>query len=148
MTGAAHPQSSFLQGRRVLVVEDEYMIAREMVEMLLQAGAQALGPVPSAAPALELVAAEQGHVDAALLDVNLRDGQVWPLVDARRARGARDRIRCAGDAGRLRRPAALREAGVPKRPYPHPGAGAGILIAHRRLTLQAALACDFEQRVR
>ena len=74
-----------LSGRRILVVEDDYMIAEGIAEMLSEAGAEALGPVPTVADAICLVAAE-GRVDAALLDVNLRGERIWPVVDALLAR--------------------------------------------------------------
>jgi hypothetical protein len=36
-----------LAGRRVLVVEDEYLIASEVKRWLLAAGSEVIGPVPS-----------------------------------------------------------------------------------------------------
>ena len=74
-----------LSGRHILVVEDDYMIAEEIAEMLSEAGAKALGPAPTVADAIRLVAAE-GRVDAALLDVNLHSERIWPVVDALLAR--------------------------------------------------------------
>ena len=74
-----------LQGRRVLVVEDEYMIAREVAEALSDAGARTFGPVPSVGDAERLIAGED-RIDGALLDVNLHGEVVWPVVDALLAR--------------------------------------------------------------
>lgn len=76
-----------LAGRRVLVAEDEYVIARDVAEALAAAGAEVLGPVPSVAAALRLAASEAGRIDAALLDVSLRGEAVWPVADALLARG-------------------------------------------------------------
>ena len=45
---------------RILVVEDEFLIALEMVEALRAAGYQVLGPAPSVDAALELLKAERG----------------------------------------------------------------------------------------
>jgi DNA-binding response OmpR family regulator len=42
-----------LVGRRILLVEDEYMIAEIMEEWLCRAGAEVIGPVPSVKQALE-----------------------------------------------------------------------------------------------
>ena len=70
-----------LSGRRILVAEDDYMIAEGIAEMLSEAGAEALGPVPTVADAIRLVATGD-RVDAALLDVNLRGETIWPVVDA------------------------------------------------------------------
>ncbi len=74
-----------LQDRRVLVVEDEYMIAVEIVEALLNAGAETLGPVASVSDAERLVVTED-RIDGALLDVNLGNEAVWPVVDMLLAR--------------------------------------------------------------
>lgn len=74
-----------LEGMTVLVVEDEYMIADDLVRCLARAGAQIVGPAPSLAVATELAAGSR--LDAAVLDVNLRGTPVYPLADALRARG-------------------------------------------------------------
>jgi DNA-binding response OmpR family regulator len=69
-----------LSGCRVLVVEDEYLIASEVKRWLHNAGAEVIGPVPRADLALDLIA--QQHPDAAVLDVNLGDGDtVYPVAD-------------------------------------------------------------------
>ena len=57
------------------------MIAEAIALVLSEAGAKALGPAPTVAEAIRLVAAE-GRVDAALLDVNLYGERIWPVVDA------------------------------------------------------------------
>lgn len=69
-----------LSGCRILVVEDEYMIADDVKQALVAAGAEVLGPVASAADAAELIAGG-GRIDAAILDINLRDGAVFPAAD-------------------------------------------------------------------
>jgi len=71
---------SRLKGRRILVVEDEYMIAEEVAEMLSQVGAEPVGPVPRVSDALRLIDRD-GRIDAALLDVNLSNEPIWPVVD-------------------------------------------------------------------
>ncbi|MBI1692061.1 MULTISPECIES: response regulator [Methylorubrum] len=58
-----------LNGRRILVVEDEYIIAIQMKRWLQDAGAEVIGPVPSVERALDLI--EDGGIDAAVLDLNL-----------------------------------------------------------------------------
>jgi CheY-like chemotaxis protein len=75
-----------LEGRRVLVVEDEYLLADDLTHALEQAGAAVLGPVPGIEEALALIAAET-QIDAAVLDVNLRGEMVFPVADALVARG-------------------------------------------------------------
>jgi DNA-binding response OmpR family regulator len=69
-----------LTGRRILVVEDEYLIASEVKRWLLAAGSEVLGPVPSADQALDLI--EALRPDAAVLDVNLGEGDdAYPVAD-------------------------------------------------------------------
>ena len=75
-----------LTGRRILVVEDEYMIAEELAEVISDAGAETLGPASNVAEALRLVAGGE-RIDCALLDVNVGNEAIWPAVDALVARG-------------------------------------------------------------
>ena len=70
-----------LQGRRILVAEDEYIVMQEIVDMLSDAGAETLGPVPRVNDALHLIT-EENRIDGALLDVNLGKEAIWPVVDA------------------------------------------------------------------
>ena len=86
MTRSTTGAAARLDSRRILVAEDEYAIAGAIAELLAEAGAEVLGPVPTVARALRLATAP-GRLDAALLDVNLRREAVWPVVDALRARG-------------------------------------------------------------
>jgi DNA-binding NtrC family response regulator len=67
-----------LNGRTILLVEDEALIAMEL-EMVLEAyGAQIHGPIPDLASAKE--AAETGRFDAAILDVDLCGEDVFPVA--------------------------------------------------------------------
>ena len=68
-----------LAGRRVLVVENEYFIAMDIASALMDAGVDVVGPAVSVAGAIGLAEAE--HLDAAVLDVALSDGKVFPLAD-------------------------------------------------------------------
>jgi CheY-like chemotaxis protein len=74
-------------GRCILVVEDEYLIAAALQRQLEQLGVQVLGPVPTVAAALDLLA-NAPTVDAAILDVNVHGENVFPVADAVRKRGA------------------------------------------------------------
>jgi len=76
-----------LQGRRVLVVEDELMIAMLVEDMLADLGCTVVGPAHTLEMALKAVEAEP-QIDAALLDVNLAGQPVFPVADALRARHA------------------------------------------------------------
>ena len=70
-----------LSGRRVLVVEDEWVIAHDIEQAFRKRGAEVAGPVPSVDRARALLAAE-ADLDGAVLDVNLGGQMVYPLADA------------------------------------------------------------------
>jgi DNA-binding response OmpR family regulator len=78
---------SGLDGKRILVAEDEYLIATDMVGSLAGVGAVVLGPAPTVEEAAQLAAAPGAAPDAALLDVNLSGQMIWPVVEALAARG-------------------------------------------------------------
>lgn len=75
-----------LAGRKVLVVEDEYLIADDLATMLREAGAEVLGPAASLPQAVR-VAQHSDRLDAAVLDINLRGVNVFPLVTELRRGG-------------------------------------------------------------
>jgi CheY-like chemotaxis protein len=66
---------------RVLVAEDEYLIALELAEALQGQGVTLIGPVASVQEGLTLLN-ENGPLDAAVLDIVLPDGLVYPLANA------------------------------------------------------------------
>jgi len=74
-----------LESCRILVVEDEYLIADDLRLALIDAGADVLGPVPTVTAAQSVLAAES-RIDAALLDINLGGTMVFDLADALEAR--------------------------------------------------------------
>jgi DNA-binding response OmpR family regulator len=76
------------RGLRVLIVEDNFLLASGLKVVLERFGARVLGPVANVDAALELVEAEQA-IDGALLDVKLGDELVFPVADALRSRGIR-----------------------------------------------------------
>jgi DNA-binding response OmpR family regulator len=68
-----------LEGLRVLVVEDEFLVATLIEDMLTSAGCVVSGPIPRLAQALD--AAHRGTFDAAVLDVNLAGDRIDPVAD-------------------------------------------------------------------
>jgi CheY-like chemotaxis protein len=75
-----------LAGLRVLVLEDEMMVAMMLEDMLGDLGCRPVGPAASVVEALDL--ARTLPLDAALLDVNLSYGETgYPVADALAARG-------------------------------------------------------------
>ena len=79
-------RSRLLEGRNVLVVEDEYFIADDMRRVFEENGATVIGPVGSVEDALAILS-EAPPIDGAVLDINLREVMVFPVADALRARG-------------------------------------------------------------
>ncbi len=73
------PLEPCLVGRRVLVVEDEIMLALALEDTLRSAGGEVFGSFASAAEALASLA--EGPVpDVAVLDVRLADGTSEPVA--------------------------------------------------------------------
>jgi DNA-binding response OmpR family regulator len=75
-----------LAGRCILVVEDEYYLADDIVRELKSRGARILGPAGELGQAERLVD-DHLALDAAVIDVNLQDEMVYPLARKLRARG-------------------------------------------------------------
>lgn len=74
-----------LASRRILVAEDELLLACEVKRMLGEWGCAVLGPVPSVTRALALLDGEPP--DAAVLDLNLRGESARPVAAALAAGG-------------------------------------------------------------
>lgn len=69
-----------LHGLRVLVVEDEFLVAMDLEASLRALGCEVLGPHGDLNAALG--AARDAALDAALLDVNIGGTPVTPVADA------------------------------------------------------------------
>jgi DNA-binding NtrC family response regulator len=74
-----------LSGCRILIVEDEAMIAFDLQVILEQAGAVVVGPVRTLAAAHQIAA--NCNLSAAILDVQLGDGAVFPIAKLLAERG-------------------------------------------------------------
>lgn len=77
----AEPETSEPNRRRILVVEDDFLIASEMVGWLEAANLEVIGPAASLQQALALVEMHGPHLDGAVLDIHIRDGCVYPIAD-------------------------------------------------------------------
>ncbi len=73
-------QEAELSGLKVLVVEDELLIAMTLEDLLKDSGCTVVGPASSLKQGMQLF--EKEAVDGAILDVNLRGQMVFPLADA------------------------------------------------------------------
>ena len=80
-------QSSTLAGRRILVVEDEFLIRLDIVSQLEAEGAEVVEAGTLAEGRRRIEMAEGAGFDGAVIDINLPDGESWPLAEALAARG-------------------------------------------------------------
>jgi CheY-like chemotaxis protein len=64
---------------RILIVEDEYLIAEDLAEAVRQLGGEVVGPALSLEEANTLLSTLE--IDAAVLDVNVRGKSALPLAD-------------------------------------------------------------------
>lgn len=67
-----------LEGRKILIVEDNFLIAADLAEAVVAAGGEVVGPASSAQMSLWLV--DQEDFDIALLDVRLSDGDATEVA--------------------------------------------------------------------
>lgn len=74
-----------VEAPRILIVEDEAMVAMLIEDLLVELGYRTTGPVARVSEALACVAADE--IDGAVLDVTLIDGKSFPIADALFARG-------------------------------------------------------------
>ncbi|HEY0627241.1 MAG TPA: response regulator [Allosphingosinicella sp.] len=70
---------------RVLIVEDEMLVAMNIEDMLLDLGHEVAGLASRVEPAMSL--AREGEFDLALLDVNLAGSPSFPIAAILRDRG-------------------------------------------------------------
>jgi DNA-binding NtrC family response regulator len=72
-----------LNGKRILIVEDDASLASLIEEYLINAGAIVLGIVHTVSGALEMITAAllAGGIDAVVLDLNLQGERAWPVAD-------------------------------------------------------------------
>jgi CheY-like chemotaxis protein len=74
-----------LAGRRVLIVEDEAMIALLIQDVLTELGSTVVGPASRIEEAIEL--ARSSPLDLAALDLNLAGSPVYPVAEILTDRG-------------------------------------------------------------
>jgi DNA-binding LytR/AlgR family response regulator len=74
--------STPLDGRCFLIVEDEYLLAVDLTNSIESHGAKVLGPAATVEAALALIEENGNRVDGAVLDINVRGKRVYPVADA------------------------------------------------------------------
>lgn len=112
--GASGQGAAPLAGKRILVVEDEALLAMKLKDMLEKQGCVVVGPVARLARALALLDGEA--IDGAVLDINLAGVPVFPLALELRARGI-PFIFATGYEGSVAYPDEVRDAPRVRKPY-------------------------------
>lgn len=122
-----------LARKRVLVVDDEMLIALETERKLLNAGCTVIGPAARLAPAIAM--AREEAPDAAVLDINLAGAMVWPLAAELSSRGI-PFVLVSGYGSALEVPAGFEK--VPRLSKPLNGAALIEALASVVISRQAA----------
>ena len=110
--GAEHARDK-LNGKRILLVEDEPLVAMDIEAELIASGCEIVGPAESVETALRLI--ESTPCDAALLDANLA-GDPVDEVAAALVRGGIPFAFATG-YGRGALPPAFRDAAILTKPF-------------------------------
>jgi CheY-like chemotaxis protein len=120
---------------RVLIVEDEALVAMLLEDMLIDAGYAVSATVSAIPQALEFVADAAADFDVAILDVNLRGKPIFPVAEALTIAGKPFVFATGYGAGSL--PEAWRDRPTLQKPF---GAGDVERVLAAALALSAATA--------
>ena len=121
-----------LVGLKVLVVEDEALVAMLLEDMLTDHGCEVVGAASRLSQALELVGDPSLDFDAAILDVNLGGDPIFPVAEALAARGAPFVFATGYGAAGL--PDSWRDRPTLQKPFSHHDVGRALaeaVAAHR-----------------
>ena len=108
-----HSIHNVLQGKRILVIEDEPLVSMEIETYLSGSGATAIGPAGTVERARQLIESEK--FDAALVDANLGGEPVDEIAKGLAAKGIP--FLFLTGYGREALPEAFRNAGMIGKPY-------------------------------
>lgn len=110
---ATQPPASVFSGKRILLVEDEMLIAMVAADYLSDAGCEVVGPASTVENALQLI--DSGRIDAALLDGNLRGRSIESVAVALSQQGTP--FAFVTGYGRRALPEAFREGLLIEKPF-------------------------------
>lgn len=99
---------------RILVVEDEFLVALDVEAMLAALGCDLAGPAATVEQAIALLASER--VDAALLDINVGGKLVFPVAERLAGQGIPFAFATGYDAGSVL-PDRFADRPVLRKPY-------------------------------
>jgi DNA-binding NtrC family response regulator len=77
----------FLQGRRILVIEDDFLLAETLTDMLEDAGATVVGSIGWRDEAFVFVSRDSIKFDTVIPDINLHGQPSYPIADVLIERG-------------------------------------------------------------
>jgi CheY-like chemotaxis protein len=80
-------QPGILHGRRILVVEDDFLVGEVLTDLLQELGAIVVGPIGWVDEAVEFITRGEEAIDGAVLDVNLHGKKSYPIADLLIERG-------------------------------------------------------------
>lgn len=102
-----------LNGKRIVVVEDDFVLATDICRTLRDLGATVLGPAPTPYYAMHLIGRKK--IDAAVLDVRLHGATVFEVADMLRDQGVP--IIFATGSDRKSMPNRFQEAPILEKPF-------------------------------
>ena len=79
-------EAATLEGYRILVVEDDFLVAEVLIDILEDAGAVVVGPYGWLNEGVDAVTENDVTLDCAVLDINLHGLKSYPIADALKAR--------------------------------------------------------------
>jgi DNA-binding NtrC family response regulator len=120
---------------RVLIVEDEALVAMLLEDMLIDAGYAVAGTASAIQQALDFVVDAGSDFDVAILDVNLRGKPIFPVAEALSQAGKPFVFATGYGAGSL--PEAWRDRPILQKPF---GAGDVERVLAAALAKRAATA--------
>ncbi len=101
-----------LNGKRIVVVEDDFLLATDICRELRDLGATVLGPAPTPFYATQLIGRRK--IDAAVLDIRLHGTNVFGVADLLQNQGVPILFATAYDRHAL--PARFRDASLLEKP--------------------------------
>ncbi|WP_108396139.1 response regulator [Devosia submarina] len=109
----ASEEAADLNGKRIVVVEDDFVLATDICRSLRDLGATVLGPAPTPFYAMHLIGRKK--IDAAVLDVRLHGTTVFEVADMLRDQGVPIIFATASD--RKSMPNRFRESPLLEKPF-------------------------------
>jgi len=76
-----------LKGLRTLIIEDDYLLAMAMQQMIEDAGGHVVGAIGWLDEALDFIDGDEADFQVAILDMNLHGAKTYPLADRLIAQG-------------------------------------------------------------